>query len=295
MSYKVGVVVNLRKDEAKNVLNTFFSQVKNSLYKFSLQQSIAKEINFIPSHIHVEPDDDIFSTSDLIVTFGGDGTILRTVQLINKNEIPILGVNIGTLGFLTATSVESVNSHIEQFFDDKFQIDRRTVLKLEISGEKKNWHAFNDFVIDKAGFQRVINIVTKIDDHLLNSYIADGLIISTPTGSTAYSLANGGPIVIPSKSKVFVVNPICPHTLSNRPVVVPDSATLTLNVQSELEKFQLIGDGKSLGTFSLNKTINISRAEFDVLLVNIPGNDFYTTLRSKLGWGEDFRNKSRWK
>ncbi len=295
MSYKVGIFVNLRKDEAKNILNTFFSQVKNSPHKFSLQQSIAKEINFIPSHIHVEPDEDVFSTSDLIVTFGGDGTILRTVQLINKNEIPILGVNIGTLGFLTATSVESVNSHIEQFFNDKFQIDRRSVLKLEISGEKKNWYAFNDFVIDKAGFHRVINIVTKIDDHLLNSYIADGLIISTPTGSTAYSLANGGPIVIPSKSKVFVVNPICPHTLSNRPVVVPDSATLTLNVQSELKKFQLIGDGQSLGTFSLNKTINISRAEFDVLLVNIPGNDFYTTLRSKLGWGEDFRNKSRWK
>lgn len=295
MSFKIGVFVNIRKQEANNVLNTFFEQVKNSQHKFVLQQSLASKINFIPEHIHVEPDKEVFSTSQLIVAFGGDGTILRTVHLINKNEIPILGVNIGSLGFLTATSVENVNKHIEQYFNNKFEVDRRSVLKLEISDLKDTWYAFNDFVIDKAGFHRVIKIVTKIDDHLLNSYIADGLIISTPTGSTAYSLANGGPIVIPSKSRVFLVNPICPHTLSNRPVVVPDSAKLTLNVQSELEKFQLISDGQSLGTFSVKKTINISRAKFDVLLVNIPGNDFYTTLRSKLGWGEDFRNKSRWK
>jgi len=294
MKKLVGIVINLRKREAINVLRTFFKNIKNTNYQFYLLKSIAEEVTDIPDFVNIKQDEKIFTESDLIISFGGDGTILRTVHLINRHEIPILGVNIGSLGFLAATSPESVTQHIDYYFKNPSNVDRRSILKMEIQGNDKTWYAFNDIVIDKAGFHRVINIITKINDRLLNSYIADGLIISTPTGSTAYSLANGGPIVIPSESKVFIVNPICPHTLSNRPVVFPDSAIISLQVQSELNKFQLIGDGQSLGTFSTKDTINISRAEFDAVLVNVPGNDFYTTLRSKLGWGEDFRNKSRW-
>lgn len=294
MKKKVGIFINLRKPQAFTSLQSFFEKVKNSQHQFCILQSLADKIQDIPAHIEVESDDDMFTTSDLIVAFGGDGTILRTVHLVNKSEIPILGVNIGTLGFLAAASVENVSDHIEDFLNKNFRIERRSVLKLEISDIQGCWYAFNDFVIDKAGFHRVIKIITHLNSKLLNSYIADGLIISTPTGSTAYSLANGGPIVIPTDSKVFIVNPICPHTLSNRPVVYPDSAELTLNVHSELEKFQLLGDGQNLGTYSVDKTVKICRADFDALLVNIPGNDFYTTLRTKLGWGDDFRNKSRW-
>jgi len=293
MNKRVGIFINLRKREAKSVLDSFFNKIRNSDFQFSLTQSTADEITDIPSYISILPDEQVFSKSELIVAFGGDGTILRTVHLINQNEIPILGVNIGSLGFLAATSVENVSEQINQYFKNKSNIDRRSVLKLELSGTKQIWYAFNDFVIDKAGFHRVIKIITKINDQLLNSYIADGLIISTPTGSTAYSLANGGPIVIPSSSKVFIVNPICPHTLSNRPVVSPDSADITLQIQSEIGKFQLIGDGQTLGTFSTDETIKITRADFDAVLVKVPGHDFYTTLRTKLGWGEDFRNKRR--
>jgi NAD+ kinase len=294
MKQQIGIFINLKKHEALRILNEFFSKIKTSSFHFVIQKSLSVRIPSVPAHIKIVSDNKIFSESDLIVAFGGDGTILRSVQLINKNEIPILGVNIGSLGFLAATSLQNVVEHINQFFNHELTIDKRSILELNIKGRKDKWYALNEFVIDKAGFHRVIKIETKIENHLLNSYISDGLIISTPTGSTAYSLANGGPIVLPSKSGVFVVNPICPHTLSNRPVIIPDSVNISLKVNSELKKYQLICDGQSLGIFSINKTIQICRADFDVSLVNVPENDFYTTLRTKLGWGEDFRNKKRW-
>ena len=294
MKHQIGIFINLNKHEALKILNDFFVKIESSNFQFVIQKSLSNEIPSVPDYIKIVQDKNFFSESELIVAFGGDGTILRTVHLINKNEIPILGVNIGSLGFLAATSIQNVIDHINQFFNNELSIDKRSVLELKIKDEKEKWYALNEFVIDKAGFHRVIKIETKIDNHLLNSYISDGLIISTPTGSTAYSLANGGPIVIPSKSGVFIVNPICPHTLSNRPVVVPDSVKIGLKIQSEIKKYQLICDGQSLGTFSVNKTIEIHRAKFDASLVIVPENDFYATLRTKLGWGEDFRNKKRW-
>lgn len=294
MNKNIGIFINLNKHEALKVISEFFNRIKTLDYKFIIQQSLSKHIPEVPEYIKILPDEEIYSESDLIVAFGGDGTILRTVHLIGKNEIPILGVNIGSLGFLAATSLDNVIKHIDQFFNHSLSIDNRSVLELNFKGENEKWYALNEFVIDKAGFHRVIKIETKIDTRLLNSYISDGLIISTPTGSTAYSLANGGPIVLPSKSNIFIVNPICPHTLSNRPVVIPDISNIELTVHSEIEKYQLICDGQSMGDFSTEKKMQIRRAEFDVSLVNVPESDFYTTLRTKLGWGEDFRNKHRW-
>jgi NAD+ kinase len=294
MKKQIGIFINLKKHDALNVLYEFFSKIKSLKFNFAIQESLSKKIPNIPGHINMIPDKKMFSDCELIVAFGGDGTILRTVHLVGKNEIPILGVNIGSLGFLAATSLENIIDHINQYFNNELSIDRRSVLELNIIGQSEKWFALNEFVIDKAGFHRVIKIETKIDDHLLNSYISDGLIISTPTGSTAYSLANGGPIVLPSKSAVFIVNPICPHTLSNRPVVIPDSTIIELEVQSELKKYQLICDGQSLGNYTVEKVMRIRRANFDVSLVIVPENDFYATLRTKLGWGEDFRNKNRW-
>lgn len=294
MKNNVGIFINLNKHQALKVLNNFFVKIRSLDYNFVIQKSLSENIPKIPDYIKVVQDKEIFSESDLIVAFGGDGTILRTVHLIEKNEIPILGVNIGSLGFLAATSIENVIDHIEDYFSNTLSIDKRSVLELNLKGENKKWFALNEFVIDKAGFHRVIKIETNVNNRLLNSYISDGLIISTPTGSTAYSLANGGPIVLPSKSNVFIVNPICPHTLSNRPVVIPDNVQIELSVHSEIEKYQLICDGQSLGDFSTAKQMQIKKAAFDVSLVNVPENDFYTTLRTKLGWGEDFRNKKRW-
>ena len=294
MNNRIGIIINLNKHEALNVLNEFLRKVKSLNMNFIVQESICKKIHTIPKQIKILKDDKLVSECDLVVAFGGDGTILRTVNSIGNIEVPILGVNIGSLGFLAATSLNNVIEHIKQYFENKLAIEKRSLLELSIEGENKNWHALNEFVIDNSGFHRVIKIETYIDGSLLNSYISDGLIISTPTGSTAYSLANGGPIVLPSKTAVFIVNPICPHTLSNRPVVIPNSSVVKLRVHSEINKYQLICDGQSLGEFSEEKVIQIRRASFNVSLIAVPENDFYTTLHTKLGWGEDFRNKKRW-
>lgn len=294
MQPKIGIFINLNKHKALKMLDEFFHKINGLSYQFVIQKSLNKKLENIPDYIVVLEDRQVYSECQLIVAFGGDGTILRTAHTIGNSSIPILGVNIGSLGFLAATSIETVIDHIKQFFNNDLSIDNRTLLELTVGGEDKRWYALNEFVIDNSGFHRVIKIETHINNHLLNSYISDGLIISTPTGSTAYSLANGGPIIIPSETAVFVVNPICPHTLSNRPVVIPDTSIINLRVFSEIKKYQLISDGQTLGEFSEEKNITIKKADFDVSLIAVPENDFYTTLRTKLGWGEDFRNKKRW-
>jgi len=294
MKKQIGIFINLNKHEALNVLNEFFQKIESLDFDFIIQKTLSDQIPDVPKHIAVLHDDKIFSECELIVAFGGDGTILRTAHSIGGSEIPILGVNIGNLGFLAATSLNNVVEHIIQYFDNELSIEKRSLLELSIEREDEKWYALNEFVIDNSGFHRVIKIETYIDENLLNSYISDGLIISTPTGSTAYSLANGGPIVLPSRTEVFIVNPICPHTLSNRPVVIPNSSTVKLRVHSEINKYQLIRDGQSLGEFSVERIIQIRQAPFEVSLIAVPENDFYTTLRTKLGWGEDFRNKNRW-
>jgi NAD+ kinase len=230
--------------------------------------------------------------SQLITSFGGDGTILSTAQLVGDKKIPIMGVNAGGLGFLTASGPKQAVKHLDLFFDNKLSVEERSVLKMEVSGYSETKYFLNDFVADKAGFSRLINITTFVDEKFLNEYVADGLIVSTPTGSTAYSLANGGPIVVPLTNS-FIINPICPHTLSNRPIVIPDKTTISLRVKSELGEFNIFGDGTKIGTFSHDKKVTLSKADFAIQLVQTPEHEFYTILREKLGWGETIRRSNR--
>jgi NAD+ kinase len=287
---KVGIFVNLKKSSIQQLLIRFFEQVKHSKNRYLITDSVQSILKLVPDHVKLCSNEEILDQADLIVAFGGDGTILWTIQNIASREIPILGVNIGGLGFLTATSIDNARNNIEDFLHGKLKIERRSLLQLQIEGMKEIRYALNDFVIDKGSFSRVIKIRTYIDKKLLNSYIADGLIISTPTGSTAYSLSNGGPIMNP-QTHAFIINPVCPHTLSNRPVVIPDSSLISIEVQSELDRFEIFGDGQDIGSYSIETRINLSKADFSACLVHIPQQDFYTTLSEKLGWGEDLRHK----
>jgi NAD+ kinase len=188
--------------------------------------------------------------------------------------------------------VDKTNTHIDDFFKNKLTVEKRSVLRVNIEGEDTAHYLLNDLVIDKAGFSRLIKITTNVNDRFLNSYVADGIVISTPTGSTAYSLANGGPIVTP-RTNAFIINPICPHTLSNRPIVISDKAKIALNIESELKKFNVFGDGEHIGTYPTGTLVHSEKADYHVHLVQVPEQEFYTILREKLGWGEDFRNKVR--
>ena len=288
----VGILANIKKEILQTVLQKFFDEIAADTYVYQISDAILALFPEIPPHINVVSEESLLDTSDLILSFGGDGTILRNARLVGKREIPILGINLGGLGFLTSSSVGKAPQNIREYFEHKLSVEERSVLQVSIDGVADDHFFLNDLVVDKAGFSRLIRITTGVDDRLLNSFMADGMVISTPTGSTAYSLANGGPIVVPM-TNAFIINPICPHTLSNRPIVISDNSIITLEVESEQGKFNVFGDGERIGTFSVGTTIRLQKAEYSVHLVHLPEQEFYTTLREKLGWGEDFREKSK--
>ena len=284
----IGIVANLQKPIMPSVLKEFFNRVASTSFKFIACDTLRKILKHIPSHIELVSKAELLNIAQLIASFGGDGTILRTAEMVGSKGIPILGINLGGLGFLTASSVEKAETHIRNFFKNKLQVEKRSLLKLSIGKEPIIRYLLNDFVVDKAGFSRLIQITTYVNERMLNSYVADGLIISTPTGSTAYSLANGGPIVAPS-TNAFIINPICPHTLSNRPIIISDESKISLHIKSEIGKFNVFGDGQIIGSFPLDTRISLEKARFNINLVQTPKHEFFTILREKLGWGENFR------
>jgi len=243
--------------------------------------------------LQIVSEQTILDQAEIIITLGGDGTILRTVKSIGTKQIPILGVNLGGLGFLADTPPEIFLNYIQACIEGRYLLEERALLQCSINDGKKSFVAFNDVVVDKAGFSRVIEIVTHVDGHLLNSYVADALIISTPSGSTGYSLSAGGPIVIP-QTKVIIINPICPHSLTNRPVVVPSDAVIRLRVATEYKEINIFRDGQLELSVPSGTEFEITTARFGVQLIKMKEREFFETMRSKLHWGEDFRNKKRW-
>lgn len=236
---------------------------------------------------------DILDKAELIITLGGDGTLLRTINKIQRFDIHFMGVNLGGLGFIADTPPEKLTDHIRHYLDGQYLIDERAQITCRVEDRDEKFRAFNDIVIDKAGFARVIQIETHVGDERLNNYVADGLIISTPTGSTGHSLSAGGPIVAPG-SRVFVVNPICPHSLTNRPVIIPDDKQMRITVYTEADSFNILRDGTQQGTYPGGTSFILKRSEHNIKLVKMAHQRFFRTLSKKLHWGEDFRNKNRW-
>jgi NAD+ kinase len=291
----IGIVVNPRKEQVKNQLKN----LDNWISKHSdpnLYLLCAFGSKFVDKHyksFKQVSQSELRETADVLVTLGGDGTILNTVNWLGTKVIPILGVNLGGLGFLAEISPENLVSNLEAYLKGNFIVESRTLLQCTSENSDSPFYALNDLVIDKAGFHRVIEIITHVDGCLLNSYIADGLVLSSPTGSTGYSLSAGGPIVVP-QSKVIIINPICPHSLTNRPVVIPDDCKITIQVFTEHDCINIFHDGKKEGSYPSGSLFTIEKADFSVQLVQVKTNAFYQTLRNKLGWGEDFRDKNRW-
>ena len=235
---------------------------------------------------------DAIKQTDIVLSFGGDGTILYTAKRLKEHNLPILGINFGGLGFLADINVEEITQAMEYVLHDEYEVEERSVLEIETQTTEKIV-AFNDIIFDKAGFQRVVELNVYIDDLFIHGYIADGLIISTPTGSTAYNLSAGGPIVVP-KTNVKVITPICPHSLSARPIIVPMESRLKIRVNTEAKSFVCNADGQEYGHFPSGTEFLISESSQKMNLIKIKGNDIYTILRNKLRWGEDFRDKNRW-
>jgi NAD+ kinase len=231
--------------------------------------------------------DDIGARADLIVVLGGDGTMISTARLIGDAEVLVLGINYGSLGYLTDFRIEEMYSTLESILDGQREVDRRVMLSVEHwRGDEMlaKGRVLNDVVINKAALARIIEIEANLNGLFVNSFRADGLIVATPTGSTAYNLSAGGPIVFPSMN-AMVLTPICPFTLSNRPIVIPDDAEIELKLRDENEGVVLTLDGQIGHTMRSGDRAVIRKSRTTFNLLQPPNRNYFDVLRNKLKWG----------
>ena len=225
---------------------------------------------------------------DLIVVLGGDGTLLATARALNRKPVPLLAVNLGGLGFLTVITREELFATLELVLAGNLSAERRVQIEADIVRADEviaSYLALNDAVLNKGAIARVLDFDVWVDSKFISTYKSDGLIVSTPTGSTAYSLAAGGPVIIPSVA-AFIVTPICAHTLTNRPIVLPDSAAIEVAVKSQRESVYLTVDGQVGIALRSDDTVRIKRAASHVELIQSPHKTYFEILRQKLKWGE---------
>ena len=226
--------------------------------------------------------------ADLVIVLGGDGTLLGVGRLSGKKEVPILGVNLGGLGFLTAVRPDEVFRALERVLAGDFEVERRSKLDVRVlrgSRTEARFQALNDVVINKGALARIIELSALIDGEPLCSYRADGLIVSTPTGSTAYALSAGGPIVEPSVG-VLLLTPICPHTLTNRPLVLSDRARVEIEIIATHNDIVLTVDGQEGMSLAPGDRVEMRRAAATAALIRLPPRTYFEVLRTKLRWGE---------
>ncbi len=226
--------------------------------------------------------------ADMIVAIGGDGTLLSAARVVGDSGVPILAVNLGSLGFITAITLEELYPVMERIVAGECEFDERMMLVSHVHrmGERvANYSVLNDVVINKGALAKIIDIRAYVDDLYLSTFKADGLIISTPTGSTAYSLSAGGPIVYPTMNCILLT-PICPHTLTNRPLVVPDDMVIKAELKSQETDVLLTLDGQVGFGLRENDIIEVKKSESSLKLIKSPFKDHFEILRTKLKWGE---------
>ncbi|MBQ9672660.1 MAG: NAD kinase [Prevotella sp.] len=227
--------------------------------------------------------------ADFAISMGGDGTLLKTASMVGPTETPIVGVNMGRLGFLADTSVNDIEDTIDALFCGDYSVESRALIRVETNGEpiEGNECALNDVSILKRDTASMISIRASINGEYLTTYQADGLVVSTPTGSTAYSLSNGGPIIVP-RTGVIVMTAVAPHSLNVRPIVLPDTAQIELTVSSRSHTFLVGIDGRSC-KLPEGTTLRLSRAPYSAKIVKRSGTRYFATLREKMMWGADLR------
>ena len=270
-----------------------------SLIKILIKNNVELEID-IDSHIsnrelkrndidqkHVKNFTELNNTFDYVMSVGGDGTILRSVNKIGDLSIPIVGLNKGRLGFLANSSLDNAQQVVNGLKNNEYNISNRSIIQVEFEGEKK--YALNEVTVSRKNTTSLITIEAKLDGQYLNTYWADGLIVSTPTGSTGYSLSCGGPIVLP-ESKNLVLTPIAPHNLNARPLVISDDKKVEISVNGREDEY-LISVDSNIYSISTNLKINLQKATRTLKMIEFEQDSFLSVLREKLLWGKDKRTK----
>ena len=246
----------------------------------------------IKDNVSIQSFTELDSSFDLLISIGGDGTILRAITFVKDLDIPIVGINTGRLGFLATIQTDDIEAAFKNILDKKYKISERSLLSIETSPENKDIKgtnfALNEIAVSRKNTTSMITVETKLNNEYLTSYWSDGLIVSTPTGSTGYSLSCGGPVITPDTNS-FVLTPIAPHNLSARPLVIPDSTEIELKVNGR-ENQHLVSLDSRIATLDNDTIIKIKKAPFTIKMLELIEESFLDTLRKKLLWGEDKRN-----
>lgn len=288
-----GISGNLDKEELPLVVEQLLSRFEREKIQYVLHDAVARAVKPLLRSLKIKrsclvPEQKLGTSCDMLISLGGDGTILRYARLLAATKTPILGINLGKLGFLAEVSLDELNECLDEILRNQYVIEPRMMLESYGNSMKAKFTALNDIVVSKYGASRVMDIETYVNGEFLATFTGDGIIISTPTGSTAYALANGGPIVTP-KNRSITISPICPHTLTARPVIVPDDSVIVLKVLSTVSGIQLSGDGQQEKQLSSPAKITVQKAPFDARLVKRKRTSYYEVLRRKLHWATDVR------
>lgn len=281
----LGLIGNRNKDQVRVVLPAYVGWLDARKVHFLLSDEF-KDVPGLQGRSFLPPEE-IVKQAEVLLSFGGDGTLLNSVKLLGGRETPILGVNLGGLGYLTEVGSGELYMRTEHLLEKRWEIERRMILEVYAENGPRSgpWHALNDVVIDKAGYGRLIQLRASIDNMFLNTFRSDGLIVATPTGSTGYSLSAGGPILEP-KMEGILLNPLNPHSLTNRPLLISDDKEIRVEAYSPANKVSVTVDGETACTLKSGQTLTIRRASFSACLVNFAGRFFYDVLRQKLHWGD---------
>ncbi|MDZ7683366.1 MAG: NAD(+)/NADH kinase [Fodinibius sp.] len=289
---KFGVIANPQKYSVKepfaNLLKWSDDHDVQVLFSSELQELYRGKEH--PSAIVADDEKSIIDSADIIIAMGGDGTMLYTARLMRSISKPILGVNSGRLGFMAYTQKENLDQALEYLLDENYRIEKRYLLEAE-DNQGNIYHALNEFLFSKRDSTSMVNVSAEYDDMFINNYWADGLIVASPTGSTAYNLSSGGPIVMPN-TNVMVVTPINPHTLTTRPLILPSDKNLQITVEEQEHEVLFSYDGQINEITSYPFKVNIKRSNFTIDLIELPHQSYFDTLRQKLMWGMDSRQRS---
>ncbi|HSR49940.1 MAG TPA: NAD(+)/NADH kinase [Acidobacteriota bacterium] len=282
---KVGIVAKRHRTDFAQRLRTTLQWLQERQCTPRVDRDVVESYGL--SDLEGLDRDKLVEESDFLVVFGGDGTMLSAARSVGASGTPILGVNMGSLGFLTSVRPEELYPALEKVLANDYFLDRRALLKAEVytdGDEPEVYHALNDVVINKGTLARIISMHVTLDDDPITEYLADGLIISTPTGSTAYSLSAGGPILYP-ELEAFIVTPICPHTLTNRPIVAPSDRAIRVTLKQG-EDVTLTIDGQVGVELNPGAEVVCTRSERHIDLLQPGDKTFFDVLRDKLKWGE---------
>jgi NAD+ kinase len=280
----VGIVANLDKrvalEQAERIADIIRDEGGDVFYEQDLAESLGSDCPAFSL-------EEISSKIEAVVVLGGDGTMIRTFRRMERKEVPLLGINLGGLGFLTEVRLDRAGEALADLLGDNLQVQKRNTLEgcCRRDGiDQEFFPALNDIVIGKGGLARVIQMEAFVDDKYLTAYMADGIIMATPTGSTAYSLSAQGPIISP-ETDVFLLNPICPHTLTNRPIIIDGTRSIRIKMLTTPEGTCLTVDGQFGMPLKQGDEVIVRKGSKQLHLMTAPGMSFYGILRSKLNWG----------